>query len=58
MGSRGDWRLRSEGDELARFAGGKLAIANDTLLTRAGDDLLLHCPEGSPREFTATFGGT
>jgi Linalool dehydratase/isomerase len=58
MGSRGSWTLRGEGNELASFAGEKLVIANEILLTRAGDDLLLHCPEGSPREFTATFGGT
>jgi hypothetical protein len=58
MGSRGSWALRAEGNELASFTGGKLVITNDTLLTHAGDDLLLHCPEGSPREFTATFGGT
>jgi hypothetical protein len=58
MGARGDWILRSDGDDLARCAEGNWVIANDVLLARAGDDLLLHCPEGLPREFTATFGGT
>jgi hypothetical protein len=58
MDSRGDWILRSDGDELARLAGGSLFIANDMLLAQAGDDLVLHCPEGSPHEFTATFGRT
>jgi Linalool dehydratase/isomerase len=58
MRSRGDWILRSDGDELARFAGGNLVIANDMLLARAGDDLVLHCREGSPREFTAAFART
>jgi hypothetical protein len=58
MGARGDWILRGDGDELARLADGKLVIANDMLLARAGDDLLLHCPQGLPHEFNATFGRT
>jgi hypothetical protein len=57
-GARGDWILRGDGDELARLADGKLVIANDMLLARAGDDLLLHCPQGLPHEFNATFGRT
>jgi hypothetical protein len=52
----GDWTLRGDGDELARFAGGNLTVVNDALLAQAGGDLLLRCAEGSPREFTATFG--
>jgi hypothetical protein len=58
MGSRGDWTLRGDGDELARFSDGKLVIANDMLLARVGDDLLLHCPEGPPHDFNAAFGRT
>jgi hypothetical protein len=56
MDSRGDWTLLGDGDEVARFSDGKLVIANDTLLARAGDDLLLHCPQGLPHDFNATFG--
>jgi hypothetical protein len=58
LDSRGDWTLRGDGDELARFSDGKLVIANDMLLARVGDDLLLHCPEGPPHDFNAAFGRT